>query len=92
MKKSKNQQIVSLISEISNQENLLDKDKKEHFLEHDDINNEIFTSSNLSLKGRIQLISWDFTTGVLLHSITLQQVINDRKVVCDNDLTNKRII
>ena len=37
------------------------------------------------------MISWDFTTGVLLHSITLQKVTNDPKLVCDNDLTNKKL-
>ena len=44
-------------------------------------------TSNLSLKGRIKLMNHN----TLLESIALPSVTNDQKVVCKNDLTDKKL-
>ena len=63
-------------------------DKKD-LVKNDDINNEIFTYFKSLFERTDQIAKLNHNT--LLESITLPCVINDQKVVCDNDLTDKEL-
>ena len=63
-------------------------DKKD-LVKNDDINNEIFSYFKSLFERTDQIAKLNHNT--LLESITLPCVINDQKVVCDNDFTDKEL-
>ena len=62
---------------------------KKNLVKHNDINNEISPYFKSLFKRTDHIDKLDRNT--LLQSITLPSVTNHRKVVCDNDLTDKKL-
>ena len=62
---------------------------KKNLVKHTDINNEISPYFKSLFKRTDHIDKLDRNT--LLQSITLPSVTNHRKVVCDNDLTDKKL-
>ena len=63
-------------------------DKKD-LVKHNDINNENLPYFKFLFKRTNHIEKLDHNT--LLQSVTLPSVTNHRKVVCDNDLTDKKL-
>ena len=63
---------------------------KKNLVKHNDINNEISPYFKSLFKRTDHIDKLDRNT--LLQSITLPSVTNHRKVVCDNDLTDEKLL